>query len=210
VATVTWTPDQAIDSPALSRPGWPSGRALLTVILIAAVTIACDGSKPSPSANLDTTGILLVQVGEKVQGSGAADEAVKQAHSDVLVLAEANGSDLGYPWIDPSGALVVSVVTQHGRDLIQAAHLAVPFRVRDVTHGFGELRHIQDDATFLRSRGVSGAELIFATVPDYRDNRALIVISSPSRPLLDYLASHYAADAIAIQVDPSGSGITGP
>jgi len=165
--------------------------------------MACDGSEASPSANLDSTGILLVQVGEQVQG-GAATEALKVAFSDALVLGEANGNDLGYPWVDPSGVLVVSAVTAHGRDLIQTARIAVPYRVRDVTHGAGELRNIQDDATFLLPQGVPGAELIYMTVPDYRDNRALIVIRSMSRPLLEYLAAHYPIDALAVQVDPSG------
>jgi hypothetical protein len=94
-------------------------------------------------------------------------------------------------------------VTQRGRDLI-AARIAGPYRVRDVTHGAGELRKILDDATFLQDQGVPGAELIYMTVPDHRDNRALIVISSMSRPLLDYLAAHYPVDAVAVQVDPSG------
>jgi hypothetical protein len=180
-----------------------SGRRLVALIWIALAVMACDGSEASPSADLDSTGILLVQVGEQVQG-GAATEALKVAFSDALVLGEANGNDLGYPWIDSSGVLVVSAVTPHGRDLIQAARIAVPYRVRDVTHGAGELRRIQDDATFLLTQGVPGAELIYMTVPDYRDNRALIVISSMSRPLLEYLAGHYPIDALAVQVDPSG------
>jgi hypothetical protein len=186
-------------------PQWVgvSGRRLVAVIWIALAAVACDGSEASPSANLDATGILLVQVGEQVQG-GAATEALKVAFSDALVLGEANGNDLGYPWVDPSGVLVVSSVTPHGRDLIQAARITVPYRVRDVTHGAGELRKIQDDATVLLTQGVPGAELIYRTVPDYRDNRALIVISSMSRPLLEYLAAHYPTDAIAVQVDPSG------
>jgi hypothetical protein len=189
----------------VSYPRWVgvSGRRLVAVIVIVLAAVACDGSDASPSANLDSTGILLVPVGEQVQG-GPATEAFKVAHSDALVLAEANGNDLGYPWIDTSGVLVVSAVTQHGRDLIQAARIAVPYRVRDVTHGAGELRKIQDDATFLLTQGVPGAELIYRTVPDYRDNRALIVISSMSRPLLEYLAAHYSIDALAVQVDPSG------
>jgi hypothetical protein len=170
--------------------------------------VACDGSEAMPSANLDSTGILLVGVGEQVQG-GPATEALKMAFSDALVLAQANGKDLGYPWVDASGVLVVSAVTPHGRDLIQAARIAVPNRVRDVAHGAGELQQIQDDATFLGSKGVPGAELIFRTVPDYRDNRALIVISSMGGPLLEYLAAHYPIDALAIQVDPSG-GAAGP
>jgi hypothetical protein len=180
-----------------------SGRRLVAVIGIALAAVACDGSEASPSANLDSTGILLVQVGEQVQG-GAATEALKVAFSDALVLGEANGNDLGYPWVDTSGVLVVSAVTTHGRDLIEAARIAVPYRVRDVTHGAGELRKIQDDATFLLTQGVPGAEFIYMTVPDYRDNRALIVIRSMSRPLLEYLAAHYPIDALAVQVDPSG------
>lgn len=131
------------------------------------------------------------------------------AFSDALVLAQANGKDLGYPWVDASGVLVLSAVTPHGRDLIQAARIAVPNRVRDVTHGARELQQILDDATFLGSKGVPGAELIFMTVPDYRDNRALIVISSMSGPLLEYLAAHYPIDALAVQVDPN-VGAPGP
>ena len=167
--------------------------------------MACDGSKASPSSNLDSTGILLVQVGEQVQG-GAATEELKVAFSDALVLTEANGDDLGYPWVDGVGVLVVSAVTPHGRDLIKAANIAVSYHIRDVTHGAGELRKIQDDATFFASQGVAGADLIYQTGPDYRDNRALIVISSMSRPLLDYLAAHYPVDALAIQVAPGGGG----
>jgi hypothetical protein len=185
-----------------------SGRRLVAVFWIALMVVACDGSEAMPSANLDATGILLVGVGEQVQG-GPATEAFKMAFSDALVLAEANGNDLGYPWIDSSGVFFVSAVTPHGRDLIQAARIAVPYRVRDVTHGAGELRHILDDATFLGSRGVPGAELIFRTVPDHRENRALIVIGSMSRPLLEYLAAHYPIDALAVQVDPSGGGTLG-
>jgi hypothetical protein len=183
-----------------------SGRRLVAAIWIALAVVACDGSEASPSANLDSTGILLVGVGEQVQGGGPATEAFKMAYSDAIMLGEANGDDIGYPWVDTSGVLVVSAVTQHGRDLIEAARIAVPYRVRDVTHGAGELRKIQDDATFLLTQGVPGAELIYMTAADHRDNRALIVISSMSRPLLDYLAAHYPIDALAVQVDPSGGG----
>jgi hypothetical protein len=79
-----------------------SGRRLVAVFWIALMVVACDGSEAMPSANLDATGILLVGVGEQVQG-GPATEAFKMAFSDALVLAEANGNDLGYPWIDSSG-----------------------------------------------------------------------------------------------------------
>lgn len=175
-------------------------RRLVALIGIALTGMACDSSAASPSANLDSTGMLLVAVGGQVQGEPAT-EAQKVALSDALVLAEVNGNDLGYPWIDPSGVLVVSSVTARGRDLLQAARIAVPFRVRDVRHGAGELRQIQDDVTFLGSRGVPGAELIYMTVPDYRDNRALIALRSKSQPILEYLAAHYPVDALAVRID---------
>ena len=185
-----------------ARHGGVRGRRLAMIWMVLALG-ACGGSQVTPSSNLDATGILILHVGERVQG-GPASEELKVAHSGALDLAEANGDDLGYPWVDGSGQLVVSAVTPRGRALIQGAHIAVPYHVRDVRHGAGELRGIQDDVTFLASRGVAGAELIFQTGPDYRDNRAFIVISAMSRPLLDYLAAHYPADALAIEVDPNG------
>jgi hypothetical protein len=192
-----------MDAVGYARSAGLSGRRLGAAISIVFAVVACDGSQASPSANLESTGILIVAVGEQVQG-GPATEELKVAFSDALVLAEANGTDLGYPWVDPSGMLVVSAVTPHGRELIQGARIAVPYRVRDVAHGAGELQRILDDVTFLGSRGVPGAELIFRTVPDHRDNRALIVIGSMSRPLIEYLTAHYPVDALAIQVDPNG------
>jgi hypothetical protein len=155
----------------------------------------------SPTANLDATGILIVGVGEQVQGAPASEEFAV-AHSDATLLTEGFGEDLGYPWLDQSGQLVLSVVTPRGRDLIESAGFGVPHRIRDVAHGAAELDRIRDDATRFRAQGVPGAEFIYATVPDHRDNRAMIVISQMSRPLLDYLAEHYPVDAIAIQVDP--------
>lgn len=148
----------------------------------------------------------MVDVGEKVQ-SGPPSEEVGAAFSLAMALAESNGHDLGYPWIDPaSGELVLSVVTQHGREIVDAAGITVPHRIRDVTHGAAELRSIQDDVTFLHSRGVAGSELIYATAPDQRDNRALIVISAANEALLAYLAATYPPDALAVMVDPSGAG----
>jgi hypothetical protein len=159
-----------------------------------------------PTSTVDGTGILLVAVEEQVQ-AGPLPRRLAEPFGDAMMLAEANGEDLGYPWVDPETLeLVLSAVTPRGRELIEAAGIAVPYRIRDVEFGAGELRRIQDDATFLGSRGVSGAELIFMTLPDHRDNRALIVISELSRPLLEYLAETYPVDAIAVQVDPSSPG----
>jgi hypothetical protein len=72
-----------------------------------------------------------------------------------------------------------------------------------VTHGAKELQQIQDDATFLAAQGVPDADLIYQTLPDERDNRALLVIRSMSQELLDALAKRYPADAVAVQVKPT-------
>ena len=170
---------------------------------MAAILASCGSPGPTEVSNLDSTGILLVAVGERVQ-SAPPNEAMAQALSDALMQAEANGDDVGYPVIDPvSGELVLSAATPRGRQLLQAATIAVPHRIRDVTHGARALRQIQDDVTFLGARGVADAGLIFMTAPDHRDNRTLIVIRAPSRSLLDYLAAHYPPDALAVQVDPN-------
>jgi hypothetical protein len=191
-----------------SRTRDGNARRLSRLAVFAVVVSACSAPTPSPSptSNVDVTGILFVGVEESVQ-TGPLARRLANAFSDAMELAEANGDDLGYPWVDPAtDELVLSAVTPRGRDLIEAAGITVTHRIRDVAHGAAELRRIQDDATFLNAQGVAGAELIYLTIPDFRDNRALIVISSMSRPLLDYLAEHYPADALAIQIDPEGVG----
>jgi hypothetical protein len=167
---------------------------------------ATPSAEIAPSANLDATGILLVAVGEQTQAAPPTEE-LKVAFSEAFELAEANGADLGYPWFDAStGELVLSAVTPRGREIVEAAAITVPYRIRDVGHGATELRHIQDDVTFLRSRGQPDAQLIYATSPDHRDNRTLIVISAMSRPLLDALAQLYPPDTLAVRVNPAGTG----
>lgn len=189
-------------------------RGLVRLVCVAVALAACTSPAPtlapSPSANIDPTGILLVGVEEGVQ-IGPVPRRLANAFDGAMLLAEANGDDLGYPWIDPvSGELVLSVVTPRGRDLVDAAGITVPHRSRDVPHGIAELERIQDDVTSLGARGVPDAQLITTTLPDFRDNRALIVISAMSVPLLEYLARHYPVDAIAVQVDPDGASLIGP
>src|SRR5258705_13046359 len=122
-------------------------RQRVALIWILLSVVACT----APTPKLDPTGILLVSAGEQVQATPASEDFAV-AFSDAMQLAEANGDDIGYPWIDPSsGVLVLSAVTPRGRDLLQAASISVPHRIRDVAHGAGELRRIQDEVTFLRS-----------------------------------------------------------
>ena len=179
-------------------------RRFVSVLLLAVVATAACGTPPTPVASSERAGILAVGVGEKVQ-IGPPTEGLKQAMSDLQMLAENNGHDLGYPWFDEgTGELVASVVTPHGRELIDAAGISAPHRIRVVRHGAGDLDRIRDDVTFLTGQDVPGAELIYMTVPDWRDNRAMIVISAPSQPLLDALAARYPPDALAVQVNPTG------
>ena len=181
-------------------------RRLVGLGWIAVAILACSAQKASPSPSADSHGILMVNVGEQVQSRFTTEE-VAQADSDATELAQANGADLGYPWIDPaSGELVLSIVTPRGKQLVDAANITVPHRLRQVQHGAAELQHIQDDVTFLHSRGVADSELIYGSAPDHRDNRVLIMISAASPSLLEYLAAHYPPDALAVEVDPSGAG----
>ena len=173
-------------------------------IAVVVAAAAC-APAPTPSATAEPAGILVIQPGENVQ-AGPPTEELKVVMSNALVLAENHGDDLGYPWFDAAtGEIVLSAVTPRGRELIEGSGITAPHRIRSVAHGAGELRRIQDDATFLGAQGVPGAELIFSTVPDWRDNRALIVISAASQPLLDALTARYPSDALAVQVNPTGA-----
>ena len=179
-------------------------RLAFTACAVAALAAACTAS-PTPSPSGDPSGILFVEPGENVQAAPPTEE-LKVLLSEAQVLAENHGDDLGYPWYDAAtGTLVLSAVTLNGRTLIDGAGITAPYRIRTVAHGAAELRRIQDDATFLRAQGVPGAELIYSTVPDWRDNRAMIVISATSQPLLDALTARYPPDALAVQVKPIGA-----
>jgi hypothetical protein len=186
------------------------GRSI-ALMWIATWVVGCSADvSPSvdtqPSGSFDQTGILLVDAAEQVQAMPPT-EVLRLAFSQATEFAEANGKDLGFPWFDPSrGELVLSIATSHGRDLLVAANIAVPHRIRDVAHGVAELERIQHEATLLHSQGVPGADLIYATLPDHRDNRILIVITSMNRALLDSLAERFPVDTIAVQVNPSGIG----
>jgi hypothetical protein len=174
------------------------------------VALACAAptptSAPEPTSSLDETGILLVDPGEHVQ-AGPVTADMADALVTALMLAESNGEDVGYPWIDPeTGELLMSAATPRGRELLEAAGIEAPHRIREVAHGAAELERIKDDVTFLGARGAPDAQLIYASMPDHRDNRALIVMSALSRPLLDYLAATYPVDALAVQIDPDFGG----
>lgn len=182
---------------------WDYLRRATRLCVIGVLAAACSAS-PTPSPSFDPDGVLFIKPGERVQTAPPTEE-LKTVFSEMQQLAEAIGVDLGYPWFDPvTGEMVLSAGTQRGRELIEAAGITAPHRIRFVAHGAAELQRIQDDTTLLRAQGVPDAALIYATVPDWRDNRVMIVIRSMSEQLLDALTARYPADTLAIQVNPAG------
>ena len=179
------------------------GRRLSIVIGLAMSVVACGGpDTPSVSASDAASSILVVHLGEQVQAIPHG-EIQANAFSKAMDLAQANGDDLGYPWIDPSsGELVVSAVTDHGRELTQHVGLGVPYVIRIVAHGTTELQQIQDEASRLVGKGVPGADLIYQIMPDHRDNRILLIIKATSDPLLQALATRFPEGTLAIEVRP--------
>lgn len=179
-------------------------RLVILVIGLALWMGACGGldAPPSPSARAAPSGILVVNIGEQVQAVPHG-ELLANAFNTAMELAQSNGDALGYPWIDPSsGELVASAVTQRGRELVEQVGLAVPYTVRMVAHGTTELVRVQDEATGLVGEGVPGAELIYKTMPDHRDNRTLLVIRASNAALLEALATRFPEGTVAVQVSP--------
>jgi hypothetical protein len=195
--------EAATQSPSAQPPsGQPSPTSVATASCSAMPTPAASAGE---AGAIDPTGILMVAVGEQVQ-AGPACEVVLEEFDQVLRLAMNHADDFGYPWLDPAtNELVFSVATSEGRTLAEdaAATVTVRYRIRTVNHSYAELRQIQDDVSYLHSNGVANAELIYATMPDQRDNRTLIVMSELSRALLEELARRFPPDAIAVQVNPN-------
>jgi hypothetical protein len=200
-------PERAQDQDRAVGSGRPGGfRRLARLVAIAAFVafVAGCGVSPTPSPSANPTGVLFIQPGATVQAAPPTEE-LKAVFFAMQQLADTNGADLGYAWFDvATGEIVLSAVTPRGRDLIDAAGITAPHRIRTVTHGFDELEHIKDDITFLGAQGVPDAQLLYMTAPDWQDNRTLVGMKSLSQPLLDALLARYPADALAIQVDPAG------
>ena len=148
-------------------------------------------------------------------------EGLKKAWAAALSLAEHNDPDgLGYPWVDQtSGAVVISVVNPAGRaavDLWRAAGAQakgpktasiprpdVAVATRNAKFSYAQLQSIMDNATRLVVAGVPDADAIWATGPDFENNRIIITVDRQSPRLFAALAALYGTEAIAVRVDPN-------
>jgi hypothetical protein len=200
---------------AVMHHGEPRSRTLLVslaaVLAAAAVTVVGlqfvrpgggSGAGATPTPTSEVSAIIILDPGEGVQPADLSEEMGRIVQS-AWQFAEAHPRDVGYPWVDPAtGEIVLSAATDEGQALLEAeaAAMSVPYRFRQVQYSFDELMEIQHQATSLRKEGVPGADLIWASYPDYRDNRTVIRITHMNEELLAELAARYGGDAIAIEV----------
>ena len=130
-------------------------------------------------------------------------------------LAEKNDQDFGYPWVDrASGTVVLDVVSARGRTKatgLTFRHAKADTRrvERTVKFSRARLERIKNEVSDLARAGVPGAGAIFMTEPDPQHNRIIITVKRRDDALLAELARRYGTEAIAVRVDPSGSGLPG-
>lgn len=168
---------------------------------VATLQLASEAS----AVTVDTAGIpVVVDLVQAKPGS----EAEAQAISDALEFARAHPDDVGYPWIDPSGQLVLSAATPTGSALLSdaTATLKTSTSIRDVAFSYGQLEAIKDEVTTLHEAGVPDAGLIYMTGPDPKSNRITIVVSAPSARLFSALAERFGTGAIELRIDASMLG----
>lgn len=173
---------------------------VLGVLLVLVLVSGVHG--PAWAASIDPSGIELV---DKVTQAQPTSEKQAQAFDDAMRFAAANGTDVGYPWINPvSNALELSAATGKGRNALSAIQSDVewPNAVRDVKFSIAALEQIADEVTTLRASGVSDADLIYETAPDHEQDRMIITVTKPSAALFSELAQRFGTEAIAVRVNP--------
>jgi hypothetical protein len=206
-----------------SLPAWGSWFAAL--VLVAQVGFpgatapgsgSLSGSGPSLS-NLrsaqaeDTTSNGIAIVGPDAIQVRPADEDQANAFNAALELAYAHRDDLGYPWLDAeSGVLELSFATGLGEtvaasalDGLSAAGRTV--RLRPAPASVAELDALAHEVTRLNAAGVPGADRIWMTEPDQKNNRIIVTLSEAPDDLLDALAARFGTERIAVRIQPRES-----
>jgi hypothetical protein len=201
-----------------SLPGWGSWFAALVLVAqvgfpgaTAPVSGSLSGSGPSLS-NLrsaqaeDTTSNGIAVVGPEAIQVRPADEDQAAAFNTALELAYAHRDDLGYPWLDAaSGVLELSFATGLGETVAAAAvdRLSAggrTVRLRPAPASVAELDALADAVTRLNADGVPGADRIWKTEADQKNNRIIITVSEAPDELLDALAARFGTERIAVRI----------
>ncbi len=162
----------------------------------------------------DVTSNGIALVGPEAIQVRPADEDQANAFNAALELAYAHREDLGYPWLDSaSGVLELSFATGLGEtvaaeavDGLSAGGRTV--RLRPAPASIAELDALADAVTRLNAAGVPGADRIWMTEPDQKNNRIVVTVSEAPEELLDALAARFGTELIAVRIEgpaPSSS-----
>ncbi|GIW19758.1 MAG: hypothetical protein KatS3mg065_0054 [Chloroflexota bacterium] len=184
-----------------SLPAWGSCFAVLVLVAqvglpgaIAPVSGSLGGSGRSlgnlRSAQVeDVTSNGIALVGPEAIQVRPADEDQANAFNAALELAYAHREDLGYPWLDSaSGVLELSFATGLGETVAAGAVDGLSaggrtVRLRPAPASIAELDALADAVTRLNAAGVPGADRIWMTEPDQKNNRIIVTVSdAPDEP----------------------------
>ncbi|HWP64130.1 MAG TPA: hypothetical protein VNO86_11735 [Candidatus Binatia bacterium] len=210
----------------IALPAW--GSCLTALVLIAQAGSpsmatpplgSLGGSRLSSAELWSTEPVGVTSNGIAIVGPDAiqarpADEAQATAFNAALELAYAHRNDLGYPWLDPeSGLLELSFASALGEtvaasavDQLSADGLTV--RLRPAPTSIGELDALADKITRLNVAEVPGADGIWMTEPDQKNNRIVVTVSEAPEELLDALAARFDTERIAVRIKPRESPST--
>ncbi len=203
-----------------SFPAWRSCLAVLVLIgqassLGTAVPVSRSSSSPglavddlrsSGADDMTANGIAIV--GPEAIQARPADEDQAGAFNAALELAYAHRDALGYPWLESeSGLLELSFATGLGEAIAASAvdRLSTGgrrVRLRPAQASIAELDALADAITRLNATGVPGADRIWMTEPDQKNNRVVITVSEPNDELFSVLGSQYDPSLIAIRIRP--------
>jgi hypothetical protein len=191
------------------------------VIALAATPIPTPCPSPGPPVpeTRHPSGLLII--GPAPACFPPVYEPLAKANSDARQLAEAKPHEFGHPWDDRTKReLVLPVMNSSGervaREWIQSgvalaigvktAHLArpdVPVRLPNARRSFAEVERIMHDAIEISRSGLPGADAIASTHVDAEKERVIVTVRRLSDEVAAALAAKYAADALAVRIDPS-------
>jgi hypothetical protein len=163
------------------------------------------GATPGPTRVTHASGIeILPPIGMPV-----IPEVQRQAAREALALMHDNPDGFGWPFIDGTGNLVLSVARPSADALARSwaprdqAAKTVARRTRAVAYSMTQLEAIADDLTRIvrQKSGLPDLDLVYQWGPDVESNKIAIQIDRASDPLLFALAARYDTRAVAVRVE---------